>query len=70
VAPDEVSTKANQTIGTKKVMLTVIWGIDGFHIVDTMPPKEYFNTEDFLPQIMDLLPAKVFPKGRKSHTLR
>jgi hypothetical protein len=28
----------NQKINTKRVILTVIWGIDGFHVVDGMPP--------------------------------
>jgi hypothetical protein len=37
VAQDVVPIKMSQTIGTTKVMLTVTWGIDGFHIVDTMP---------------------------------
>jgi hypothetical protein len=59
-----------QTIGTKKVMLTVIWEIDGFHVVDMMPPGRHFNTESFLTHIMDPLLAKVFPEGRKSHALR
>jgi hypothetical protein len=59
----------NRTIGTKKVMLTLIWGIDGFHLVDMMP-LGLFNIEYFLDHIMDLLLAKVFPERRKSHALR
>jgi hypothetical protein len=39
----EVSTRVNQTIGTKKVMLTVIWGMDGFHIVDIMRPRGFLT---------------------------
>jgi hypothetical protein len=41
MARDEVPTRASQTIDTKKVkvMLTVIWGIDGFHIFDMIPPE-------------------------------
>jgi hypothetical protein len=37
VARDEVPTSVSQTIRMKKVMLTVIWGIDGFHVIDMMP---------------------------------
>jgi hypothetical protein len=33
---DDVSQKVKQQIGTQKFMLTVIWGIDGFHVVDLM----------------------------------
>jgi hypothetical protein len=40
-------------IGTKKPSLTVIWGIDGFHVVDMTPPRGHFNTEDFLLHIAD-----------------
>jgi hypothetical protein len=31
----------NQTIGTKTVMLTMLWGIDRFHIVDMKPPGAF-----------------------------
>jgi hypothetical protein len=53
-----------------KVMLTVIWGIDGFHVVDVMPSGGHVNTEFFLTHIVDLLLAKVFPEGRNCHAPR
>jgi histone-lysine N-methyltransferase SETMAR len=70
VGHDEVPTRVSQTIGTKNVMLTLIWGIDGFHVVDMMPPGGHFNTEYFLTHLMDPLLVKVFPEGRKSYALR
>jgi hypothetical protein len=51
-------------------MLTVIWEIDEFRVVDMTPPGGPLNTEHFLTHIMDPLLAKVFSEGRKNHTLR
>jgi hypothetical protein len=69
VVRDEVSTNVNQVIDTKKVILAVIWGIDEFLVVDMMPLSGRFNTEFFHTNVMDPLLTKVFPDGRKSHTL-
>jgi hypothetical protein len=66
LARDDVPTR----ICTKKSMLTVFWRIDRFHVAVMMPPGGRFNTEYFLTHITDLLVAKVFPEGRKSHALR
>jgi hypothetical protein len=38
VARDEVPTRMNETISTGEMMLTVIWGIDGLHVIDMIPP--------------------------------
>jgi hypothetical protein len=54
----------------EKVILTVIWEIDGFRVVDIMLPRGFLNTEYFLIHIMDPLLAKVFPEGRKGHARR
>jgi hypothetical protein len=70
VARDEVPTRVSQMIGTTKVMLRVIWGIDGFQVVDMMPPGGCLNTEYFLAHNMAPLLAKVLPEGRKSHALQ
>jgi hypothetical protein len=68
VAQDEVPTRVSRTIGAKKIILTVILGIDGFHVVDMMLPGGLFNAQYFFSHIMDSLMAKVLPEGRKSHT--
>jgi hypothetical protein len=54
----------------EKVMLTVIWAIDGFHVADMMPHGRRFTTEYFFIHTMDPLPTKVFPERGKSHGLR
>jgi hypothetical protein len=64
MARDEVLMRMNQTIVTKKLMLTDL-GTEGFHIIDMMPSGAYFNPECFLTQIMDHLLAKLFPEGQK-----
>jgi hypothetical protein len=50
--------------------MSVIWGIDRFHIVDMTPPGGSFNIEYIIVHMMNPLLAKVFPEGRKSYVLR
>jgi hypothetical protein len=40
LARDEIPMRVIQTISTKKIMLTVICGIDSFHVVNMMPLGE------------------------------
>jgi hypothetical protein len=49
-------------------MLTVIWGIDGFHVVDLMIERHSYNTQYFLSHILEPLLPAVFPDDRKSHS--
>jgi hypothetical protein len=51
-------------------MLTVIWGIDGFHVVDLMTEQHDYNTQHFLSHILESLLFAVFPDGRKPHSRR
>jgi hypothetical protein len=44
VSRGDVPQKAKQQIGTQKFMLAVIWGINGFHIVDLMTEQHTHNT--------------------------
>jgi hypothetical protein len=37
VCADNVEPKAKRTIAARKFIVTVIFGIDGFHVVDVMP---------------------------------
>jgi hypothetical protein len=67
---DEVSQRVKQTIGTGEFMLTVLWGLDGFHVVNLMPERHSFNTQYFLEHIMRELVCSVFPDGRKPHSRR
>jgi hypothetical protein len=54
----------------EKVMLTMVWGIDGFHVVNMMQPGRRFNIEDFRTHSMDPFLVKIGPEGRKSYALR
>jgi hypothetical protein len=46
---------------TQKFMLTVIWGIDRFHVVDLMAEKHNHSTQYFLSRILEPLLLAVFP---------
>jgi histone-lysine N-methyltransferase SETMAR len=48
-------------------MLTVIWGVDGFHAVDLMTSQRSFDLQYFTDNIMVSLVEKVSPKGRNPH---
>jgi hypothetical protein len=68
VLRDDVPEKVNQQIGTQKFTLTVIWGADGFHVVDLMTEKHSHNTQYFLSHIFEPLLLAVFPDDRKPHS--
>jgi histone-lysine N-methyltransferase SETMAR len=51
-------------------MLTVIWGIDGFHVVDLMTWQRSFNSEYFMSHVLAPMVTKVFPWARIPHTRR
>jgi hypothetical protein len=45
-------------------MLTVILGVDGFHVVDLMTSQRSFNSEYFVSHVLAPMVAEVFPRGR------
>jgi hypothetical protein len=49
-------------------MLSVIWGIDGFHIVDLMTEQCSYNMQYFFSHILETLLLAVFPDGRQRHS--
>jgi hypothetical protein len=51
-------------------MLTVIWGIDGFCVVDLMTEQHNYSTQSFLSHILEPLLLVVFPDGHKPHSRR
>jgi histone-lysine N-methyltransferase SETMAR len=51
-------------------MLTVIWGIDGFHVVDLMTAQHSYSTQYFPGQILEPLLLAIFPDVRKLHSLQ
>jgi hypothetical protein len=49
-------------------MLTVIWGIDGFQVVDLMTEQHSYETQYFLSHILEPALLAVFPDGHKPHS--
>jgi hypothetical protein len=59
---EDVSERVRQQIGTK-VMLTVIWGVDDFHVVDQMTLQRSFDSEYSVTHVLALMFAKAIPRG-------
>jgi hypothetical protein len=45
-------------------LLTVIWGVDGLHVVNLMTSQRNFNSEYFMSHVLVSMVAKVSPRGR------
>jgi hypothetical protein len=59
---ENASERVRQQIGTK-IMLTVSWGVDSFHVVDLMTSQRSFNSDYFMNHALAPMVAKVFPGG-------
>jgi hypothetical protein len=70
VSPDDVPQNVKQQIEIHKFMLTVIWGIDRFHVVDLMTEQHNYNMQYLLSHICEPLLLGVFSDGRKSNSRR
>jgi hypothetical protein len=51
-------------------MLTAIWGVSGFHLLDLMSSHCRFNAQSFVEHVMVPLVQTVFPQGRTLYTAR
>jgi hypothetical protein len=67
---DDVATKTKPTINTPKFMLTVMWAVKGFHVVDLMTSQNQFNSQYFVEHIMMPLVQEIFAHGRDRRALR
>jgi hypothetical protein len=67
VSRDDRPQKVKQQIGTQNFMLTVIWGMDGFHLLDLMTEQHSYTTQYFLSHILESLLLALFPDGCKPH---
>ena len=57
--PDEYPTKyVKDSIGSQRIMLTVIWNPFGFYIIDFLPENESFNSLYFIESILTPLKLK------------
>jgi hypothetical protein len=51
-------------------MFTVIWAVDGFHVVDLMTSQRNFKAEYLVIHVLSPMVAKVFSRGRIPRTRR
>jgi histone-lysine N-methyltransferase SETMAR len=51
-------------------MLTVMWGVKGFHVVDLMTSQDQFNSQYFVEHGMVPLVQEIFPHRRNRRGLR
>jgi hypothetical protein len=65
---DDVPQTANQQIGTQKFMLTVIRGIDEFHVVSLVTEQHSYSTQYFLNHTLAPLLLAIFPDGGQRHS--
>jgi hypothetical protein len=68
VSRDEIPQKADLAIGTVKFMLTAIWGVNGFHLLDLVSSQCRFNAQYFVEHVLPSLIQRVFSQGRVRHT--
>ena len=55
-------------IQIQKVMITVIWGVHGMHLIDALPEGESFNSRYFISNIVDKLEERkplIWPQSNK-----
>ena len=55
---EESPEEANITIGVQKIMLTVIWGVNGMYVIDFLPPSTPYNSSYFITNVLDILNEK------------
>jgi hypothetical protein len=54
--PDaEIPEREPHTVQFQKVMFTIVWNPDGFHLVDILPKGFKFNASYYVIQILDPL---------------
>jgi hypothetical protein len=70
VSRNEVPQRVDLATGTAKFMFTAIWGVNGFHLRDSMPSEGRFNAQYFVEHAVVPLVQTVFPQGRTRYTLR
>ena len=68
---DENPTSERDLISSEKVMITIIWGVWGFYIVDMLPEGDHYNSSYFVRHIIKPLGVKkndIWP-GRGQHLI-
>jgi histone-lysine N-methyltransferase SETMAR len=59
ISADDVADKPQMTISDQKLLVTIFWSVDGFDLVEIMPPSGTFNSEYFCAEILTPLFASV-----------
>jgi hypothetical protein len=70
VSRDKVRQRVDLAIGTAKLMLTAIWGGNGFHLLVLVLSQCRFNLQYFMEHVMAPLVQTVFPHGRTRYAPR
>jgi hypothetical protein len=60
----------DQATGTAKFMLTAIWDVNGFHLLDLVPSQCKLNAQYFVEYVLVPMVQAVFPQGKARYTLR
>jgi hypothetical protein len=58
VSRDEMPQRVDPAIGTAKFILTAIWGVNGFSLLDLMPSQYTFNAQYFIEPLVQTSPQK------------
>jgi hypothetical protein len=61
ISRDEALQRVDPDIGSAMFMLTTIWGVNGFHLLYSMPSQCIFNARYFLGHVMAPLLQTIFP---------
>jgi histone-lysine N-methyltransferase SETMAR len=70
ISRDEVPQRVNPTIGTAKFMITVIWDVNGFHVLSLMPSQCRFNAQYSMEHVIAPLVQTVLSQGTIRYTPR
>jgi hypothetical protein len=64
VSRDDMPQQPRHRIDTGKLMLAVMCGVEGFHVVDLMTARRTFNSQYFVENAMAPLVSNMFPQER------
>jgi len=68
-SPEDVQRNASRTLQSKKVMVTILWGLDGYYIVEALPVGQQYNSIYFAKLLHKLRDHLNKRKGFKRYKL-
>ena len=63
-SPSEVRRNVNRTVKSQKVMVTIFWSVNGFHVIEVLPEGHTFDSEYFI-SLVKMLKKRIFPPKSK-----